>query len=260
MNQNLICKIISHRGLCKINPSNYRVGENTIPAFEAGIKILKDSGYPQAIEFDVRLTKDGIPVVIHDSTVDRTTNGKGFIRDYSFSEIQKLDAGYGRKISSLSEVLEFFKNENIIFHIELKEKNIAKIVEKIMYEHDLQKKVVLSAFDEDDTDEPPEYQRYCSCWKDLYDIQQKLPIALLATDKKINKMGLVNYIETAKNIKAYAVHPQHTSVDEEFVILAHNTGLKVNAWTVNNPDVYKEFLKYGVDGVFCDNPSFLVDN
>jgi glycerophosphoryl diester phosphodiesterase len=122
----------------------------------------------------------------------------------------------------------------------------------------VQKKVVISAFDEDDVDEPSEYPEYCSCWSDLFSMQQKFPIALLSTDKKLKKIGVASYIEIAKNNKAYAIHPEHTSVDEKLVKLAHNAGLKVNAWTVNDVKIYDRFSEYGVDGVFCDNPSFLV--
>lgn len=258
MGQNLSCRIISHRGLCKTNSEGPRVGENTIEAFEAGVKALKDLEDPKAIEFDVRLTKDGIPVVIHDSTVDRTTNGRGLVRDYNFSDIQKLDAGYGRKIPSLTEVFEFFKNsKGITFHIELKEKNITSTVEKIIYEYNVQDSVIMSTFDEDDFDEPSEYPKYCSGWKDLREIRGKFPIALLASDKKIKKIGLANYIKTAKEMGANAIHPEDIAVSRELVQLAHDAGLKINVWTVNHREVYKRFSEYGVDSVFCDNPMFL---
>jgi len=258
MNSNKNCKIISHRGLCKTKISGFRKGENTIESFELGIKKLEKLGYSKAIEFDIRLTKDNIPVVIHDSTIDRTTNGCGRVRDYSLIEIQNFDAGYGRKIPSLSEVLDYFKNENITFNIELKEKNITNIIEQIIYKYNTQKKVIISAFDEDDVDEPTEYKKYCSCWSDLFSIQQKFPIALPITNKKLKKMGVLNYIEIAKNNKAYAIHPEATSVDEKLVKLAHDAGLKVNVWTINDAKIYDRFSKYGVDGVFCDNPSFLI--
>lgn len=107
--------LVAHRGYSAEAP------ENTHAAFTEALM----RGYDH-IEFDVQLTKDGVPVVIHDLTVDRTTNASGLVKDYTFSEIQELDAGSwfdesfkGQTVPSLSEVLALLKGRARL-HIELK--------------------------------------------------------------------------------------------------------------------------------------------
>ena|GEM_PF-1360406 len=258
MNPNNKCGIISHRGVCRLSKYGARRGENTIGAFEAGIEKLEEFGFPPAIEFDVRLSKDNVPVVFHDDLVDRTTNGHGRAKDHLFSDLKKLDAGYGCTVSSLEEVLGHFKDKDVTFHIELKENNLAAIVGGIVSKKGLADRAILSAFDEDDhgSGEDP---KTTSRWSDLYAVKNTVRIALIATDKKIATMGGAGaYIRAAKTAGAYAVNPRKTAITGELVAAAHEAGLLVNAWTVNGKTMYKRFSRYGVDNVFCDNPDFLI--
>ena len=259
MTLNTKCGIISHRGVCRTSPNSARSGENTIEAFKEGISQLEQFGYPQAIEFDIHLSKDQILVVMHDELVDRTTNGRGLLRNYTVAEIKKFNTGFRRKIPLLSEVMDVFKEDNIFFHIELKESGLTGIVEKMVFARNLQARTMVSAFDYDDVDETDKDSQYYSSWADLCKIQARLPIAFLATDKKIKKMGgIKQYIKAAVTAKARSINPEAISVSEELVILAHRAGLEVNSWTVNNKETYNYFQAIGVDNVFCDNPSFLV--
>ena len=250
------CGIISHRGVCRLSPHSSRVGENTIEAFEEGVTKLERLGFPKSIEFDVRLTKDRVPVIIHDVTMNRTTSGRGKIEDILFTDLQKLNAGYGRTVPSLSEVLEHFRDRDVSFHIELKEDGLAEIVGREVLSKGLSDKAVLSAFDADDTGfgEDPQAS---SRWEDLYAIRGTLPFALLATAKKIAKMGVAEYIQAAKEAGGCAVHPDESAANETLVTAAHEAGLKVNVWTVNERAVYETLSARGVDAVFCDNPDFL---
>lgn len=103
--------VAAHRGWCAKYP------ENTMAAFKAAL----DLGVDQ-IETDVRVTKDGELVLIHDATVDRTTNGTGAVRDYTFEELRKLDAGNGQQIPTLKELLDLVKDHpTITLDIEFKE-------------------------------------------------------------------------------------------------------------------------------------------
>lgn len=250
------CGIISHRGVCRQSPRSARLGENTVEAFEEGIAKLETLGFPKSIEFDVRLTKDRVPVIIHDATLGRTTDGRGKIEDYLFADLQKFDAGYGRKVPSLSEVLEHFKGQDVSFHIELKEDGLAGVVGREVSAKGLADKAILSAFGGDDIGfgEDPEAS---SRWEDLYTVRGNIPFALLATGKKIAKMGVAGFIQAAKDAGACAVHPEESAVDETLVTAAHEAGLAVNVWTVNDPAVYKKLSALGGDNVFCDNPDFL---
>ncbi|MFN4179863.1 MAG: glycerophosphodiester phosphodiesterase, partial [Armatimonadota bacterium] len=108
--------VIAHRGF------SGRYPENTLRSFREALNLSVD-----AIELDVRRTKDGILIVIHDETVDRTTDGKGHVRDLTWSEIQKLDAGSwkgsefaGERIPKLEEALELVSGQKVVF-LEIKE-------------------------------------------------------------------------------------------------------------------------------------------
>ena len=105
-------RVCAHRG------ASYYEPENTLRAFK---RALEMGAY--RLELDVRSTKDGIIVVIHDDTVDRTTNGSGFVREMTLKEIKRLDAGKGEKIPTLEEVLEFAKN-NAKLLVDVKEKGL----------------------------------------------------------------------------------------------------------------------------------------
>ena len=103
--------VAAHRGWCSKYP------ENTMSAFKAALDIGVDQ-----IETDVRITKDGYLVLIHDNTVDRTTNGKGRVRDLTLNELKELDAGNGEKIPTLEEFMELVKDHpTMTLDIELKE-------------------------------------------------------------------------------------------------------------------------------------------
>ena len=103
--------VAAHRGWCGKYP------ENTMAAFRAALELGVDQ-----IETDVRVTKDGELVLIHDAAVDRTTNGTGLVIYYTFEELRKLDAGHGEQIPTLRELMELVKDHpTLTVDIELKE-------------------------------------------------------------------------------------------------------------------------------------------
>jgi glycerophosphoryl diester phosphodiesterase len=131
--------LVAHRGWSGIAP------ENTMAAIKKAIENDDIIG----VEFDVHLTKDDVPVVMHDDRIDRTTNGKGFIRDFSLEELQQFDAGSwfgdefaGEKVPTLNEVLDACKGKKKVLielkqkanHYELLEENVAELIrDKKMY-------------------------------------------------------------------------------------------------------------------------------
>ncbi len=132
--------ICAHRGENRVHP------ENTLSAFRAAI----DMG-AHMIEFDVRLTKDKKPVIMHDRSVDRTTDGKGLVSELTFEQIRKLDAGSwksekfkGEKVPTLSEALDVMP-ENIWLNVHLKgDKELGKIVSKVIEEKHRKKQAVIA--------------------------------------------------------------------------------------------------------------------
>jgi glycerophosphoryl diester phosphodiesterase len=133
--------VIAHRGASGYAP------ENTVSAFKKAIMMKADM-----IEFDVHLTKDGKVVLMHDKTVDRTTDGKGKVKEMTLKELKKLDAGLwfdkkfkGEKIPTLEKVLKKFKGK-ILFNIEIKSEGTEEEIVRLIKKYKLEKDVMVSSF------------------------------------------------------------------------------------------------------------------
>src|SRR5881409_1828883 len=129
--------IFGHRGA----PGYPRFGENTAVSFR---KALEWSA--TGLEFDVRRCADGQLVVIHDETIDRTTNGRGRVADLPYAELKRLDAGFGEPVPLLSDVLDQF-GARCLLNIEIKEPGITADVRKLVLERRLEGHVIVSDFD-----------------------------------------------------------------------------------------------------------------
>ena len=125
--------LVGHRGTC-IEP------ENTLKAFKKAIDIGVDM-----IELDVRLSKDKIPVVIHDDDVNRTTNGRGKVNEMTLKELKKLDAGEGQQIPTLQEVIDLAKDKTKLL-IELKTYATIKPVVKLIKDNNMADSVMIASF------------------------------------------------------------------------------------------------------------------
>ena len=146
-NKFILPKLIGHRGVKNLRPENTL--ESIKKAFELGL---------ECVEIDVKVSKDNIPLLLHDDTLDRTTNGSGLVCDFTFDQINFLDAGYyfynsktNIKVPSLRNVLDFIKRKKKYLNIELKPnknyeelnvKNILKEINRISYD-----KIYFSSFD-----------------------------------------------------------------------------------------------------------------
>ncbi len=235
-----------------------RKGENTIEAFKEGLRALESMGMKKAIEFDVRAASDGTLVIHHDERLDQTTNVSGLVWDYTAEGLQKLDAGYKRRIPLLAEVLDVFEDEGVEFNIELKENSIIGGVKEMIMARGLEGRTIISAFDEDDNDPRYRFQERFSRWEDLRRAGPEIRFALLATEKKIKKMGGEEiFVKKAAEYGAFSINPRYSAVTRALVYAAHGEKLEVRAWVVNKKGEYKEFERLDVDAVFSDNPLFL---
>jgi len=237
--------IIAHRGFSGIAP------ENTLTAFKKAIEIGADM-----IELDVLLSKDGELIVIHDKTVNRTTNGKGKVSDFNLSELKKLDAGSwfkkhfsGEKIPTLEEVFDLARDK-IQINIEIKkdgfnphkknggvEEKVVKLIEK----YNMTSQVIVSSFN------PLIVQR-------IKEFNPEIPTALLY-QYRINK-GL---IKVFNNLHINAVNPGKRFFTKKTSIEVHQSDLKINIYTINQKREMKKFIKMGVDGIITNYPDRLVD-
>lgn len=225
--------IIGHRG------SPIGTPENTILSFEGAVEAGVDM-----IEMDVHLCASGELIVIHDDTVDRTTDGTGEVSKLELSEIRELDAGSGETVPTLDEVLTAFSGR-VGFNIELKGRGTAgslwQLLEDRMGKGSIPRDdIVISSF-------RPE---------ELFDIRSrsdKLKLGFIFEAHP--QMGL----EFARDIGAWSIHPRHDIVDEVLIRRAREMGFKVIVWTINDEVEMKWMEELGVDGIITDRSGLLAE-
>lgn len=224
---------IAHRGFSGKYP------ENTMMAFRKAVDVGADG-----IETDLHMTSDGIIVICHDETIDRTTNGSGFIKDYTYDEIRKLDAGKGEKIPSLDELLNFMKDKNLLLNLELKNdvinyNNLEKNTINKIYEYGLEKNVIISSFNH-------------QSMKRIKQYDSSIRTGLLYGST------ICKPEEYAKQMGADALHPLFSLVmDQDVVHDIKKSGILINAYTVNREDEMKKLIGLGIDGIITNYPNIL---
>ncbi|MCK4420135.1 glycerophosphodiester phosphodiesterase, partial [Candidatus Aerophobetes bacterium] len=212
--------VIGHRGARGYAP------ENTAPSFEKGIECKANM-----IEFDVRLTRDGHIVIMHDAKVDRTTNGTGLVSQLTFKEIKKLDAGTwfspkfkGTKVPTFKEAIAFIKGR-ARFDIEIKEDPYSnetiekKLVGEILKNNILDEAVVIS-FD-------------LSSLERIKEIEPRLRVGFLFSQDYDFERGLREIL----HIGGEAIHPEYLHLTPRLVSKAHSRGILVRAWNSNDKEV-----------------------
>lgn len=221
---------IGHRGAMGDEP------ENTLRSFQRAIEMGVDM-----VELDVHLCKSGELVVIHDESVDRTTNGKGLVSEKTLAELKTLETGKGQSIPTLEEIFNF-TNGRVAINIELKGPStaipVADFIDKYVSSGWGKNLFLVSSFS---TDELRKFRE-----KD-----EKSRIGIIF-DKKLPDL----FVFTEK-LNAYSIHPGIRLTSSGFVQEAHDRGLKVFAWPVNNKKDVDRLVKIGVDGIFSNFPDKL---
>lgn len=226
---------IGHRGACGYCP------ENTLASMRKAIE-LGCYGF----EFDIQLSRDGIPVVIHDDTLERTTNGRGKVSDFTLEELQKLDAGnaefVGEKIPSLSEVIAMVDKRTNLF-IELKAENSAKPVADII-RHAIQNLGWKSE------------QFFICSFNHLQIVEMRSYLPEVRTGALL--VGIpVTLAQIAVEAGAWSLNPAIYHTNQALVDDAHARGLKVLVWTADKPEEIARARTLGVDGIFSNFPDRL---
>jgi glycerophosphoryl diester phosphodiesterase len=214
--------VYAHRGASAEFP------ENTLAAFRRALELGADG-----IELDVHLSKDGYPVVIHDETVDRTTNGTGAVAEMTLEELQALDAGSGQKIPTLSEVLDLV-GEDLHVDIEVKANAAGEAVLKEL--EGRTNRWLISSFDWDVL----RYVRTKSADAELW------VLTIGATEEAI---------AVAREIGSPALAILHRALDQDIVAYLKEQGLDFWPWTVNDPEQAKLYADWGAIGICTDDPA-----
>jgi len=217
-------KVLGHRGCAGLEP------ENTIRAFKRALDLGVD-----LIEFDVRETKDKNLIVIHDEKVNRTTKSKGYVRDFTFYKIKKLNAGKDEKIPLLEEAITFLKAEKPVIVIEIKEPKTTERILKIIKQEGLKNKVLIVSFWHD-------------VLKKIKEIEPKIRTGAILSGRP------VNLVSVAKAAKSNLLCLRHEFIDEKVVKECHKNNIKINTWTVNEEKDIERMIKLGVDIISSDYP------
>jgi glycerophosphoryl diester phosphodiesterase len=216
---------VGHRGARAYEP------ENTLRSYRRALELGVN-----AVELDVRVTRDGEVVVIHDAEVDRTTNGKGLVSQLTLKEIKQLNTEKDEKIPTLEEALDFL-DKKVKVLIELKETGFEEKVLRAVQKRGLEENVVIVSFLEE-------------ALRKVRELNEKVETGLIYVKHK-------NPVKTASDLKASYLLPLYRFAHTADVQKAHQNGLKVIVWTINKPEEVADYVKKGVDGITSDMPDVL---
>jgi glycerophosphoryl diester phosphodiesterase len=222
-------QIIGHRGVRGLEP------ENTMRSFRKAMQLGVDY-----IECDVRMTKDGHIVLIHDNTVDRTTNGSGPVNSFTFDEIRKLDAGKGESIPTLQELLDLARGK-VKLLIELKDGTATEPAMRLVEKNGMENEV---SFTSGNTE----------TLKRVRELNASIP-----TEHNFGQPP-DDAIDRALSIGAKRVSCHISHLTSEFVQKAHENSLQVIAWPPNTVEEAEKAIKCGVDLLCTDRPDIVTAN
>ncbi|NUM50809.1 MAG: glycerophosphodiester phosphodiesterase [Flavobacteriales bacterium] len=237
--------LIGHRGAAGLAP------ENTLVSIKKAMELRVNR-----IEIDVHLTKDNVPVVIHDNTLSRTTNGSGFIKRKAFEDLQKLSAGIKfssefneEKIPSLQQVLECI-NGKVELQIEVKHGSkrypgIEKAVLDLIDRFNGKKWCFINSFDTRVLKEFYSLDSTCILHK-LFVL--RIPVVNAHIDRTLSSGTLNRY----HYVSEFGVNYKY--VTRSLIEDIHNMGKRINVWTPNDIDSFKRLAEMGVDGIITDRP------
>lgn len=232
--------IFGHRGASAYAP------ENTLAAFQLALAQEADG-----VELDVTLCADGVPVVIHDDTVDRTTNSTGRVDALTLAQLKQLEAGYpakfgdrfaGERLPTLAEVFQALDPRTVI-NVELKQdtspdRRLAQQVVDVIRAHGRGPQVLLSSF-------------YYDNLQRAKALDPTLPVGLLYDPSEPWRMAQA---WLRSGVQAEAHHPYHLLVNAATRSWYRARGLRVNVWTVNAEADLRRLLQLGVEGIITDQP------
>lgn len=234
--------IFAHRGASAHAP------ENTLAAFELALTQKAD-----AVELDVKLSADGRVVVHHDTTVDRTTDGHGRVKDLKLAELRSLDAGgwfsekfRGEKIPTLDEVFESIGKRTFI-NVELTNYStprdqLVETVCMLVKKHKVQKHILFSSF-------------FASNLSKARSFLPDVPRGLLASPGLLGTWARSFEFSFGKY---QALHPAVRDASQQQVARVHRLKRRVNVWTVNDEQDMRRLFGWHVDGIFTDDPLLAV--
>jgi glycerophosphoryl diester phosphodiesterase len=226
--------IYAHRG------ASARAPENTLAAFRLAREFRADG-----VELDVALTADGVPVLLHDDTVDRTTDGSGMLSALTLEEVKRLDAGQwkgpeysGERIPTLDEALA--ELQGMIVNIEIKPaadvEPVARLVVDLVRKHGIASTAIISSF----------------AWEAIEAVGRLEP-----SIKTAFIFGRARPELPPGDFRPVFLHPHYSLVDREYVEQTTRDGFRMNVWTINDEQEALRLIDLGVEGLVSDVPDLL---
>jgi glycerophosphoryl diester phosphodiesterase len=223
----MMAKIVGHRGAPADEP------ENTLRSFARALAVGV-----AAVELDVQLTKDGRLMVIHDETLDRTTNGRGLVQDFTLAELKRLDAGHGESVPSLEEVFDLVQGQAHLM-VELKQPEAAGALLDFFQAR--------RAF---------EFATVISFWhpavKALKEAEPRLNTGVLMVGCPADPVSL------ARAARADILALNFRYVNRELVDAAHQQDIKVMVWNIDDPETLQPYLALNLDAICTNRPGEII--
>jgi len=240
--------VIAHRG------NSGRAPANTMESIRQAVDLGVDM-----VELDVRISKDGVPVLIHNDTVDETTDGTGAVSSLELAQLKELDAGSwkderyaGERIPTLMEALEFTKGR-VNLSLDLKDEAAIPAMIKAVQQADMVDDVVI-----------------CGCYEPqaqkIREFDGSVTV-LFNTDSRLEELAeregksdfVREYIHRACRAKLAALNVDHKYVTPELIRRAHLRALPVWTWTVDDRADMQRLLNMGVDAIYTNWPERLLE-
>lgn len=247
--------VIAHQG------GNHLWPDNTLFAFENAIDLGVD-----VLEMDLHITSDDVLVIIHDETVDRTTDGSGEVEQMTLAEIKALDAAYrwtrdegttyphreqGISIPTLEEVFQAFPGQRMTIEIKKTERSMAAPFCAMIRKYNIQERVLVASFHDE---RMAEFRAECPEVA-TSSARQETTIFVLLTKAWLGGLFSPEFhsLQVPKESSGITV------MTPGFVQAAHARNLKVEPWTINDPEQMKLYIEWGVDGMITDRPDLLLE-
>ena len=246
--------IIAHRGGRSLGP------ENTIYTFKQALDLGVD-----VLEMDLQITSDDALVILHDRKLNRTTNGKGRVEDFTLAELKKLDAGFrwspdgsntfplrnkGITIPTLAEVFQAFPDVRMNVEIKSSQVNTIQDLCRTIRDHGMTAKVMIACFD---SGKLGEFRSICP---------------EVATSAGASEAVMFYWLQRAQLESAYSPSAQALQIPQaykdrrittrKFLDAAHARNMRVHVWTVNDTESMQQLIDLGADGIMTDYPDRLI--
>ncbi len=246
---------IAHRGGNRLAP------EETLEAWRSALAVGAD-----VLEMDLHATADGVLVLLHDGTVNRTTDGEGRIRELSWAEVQELDAGYdhtrdggetypfrgqGVHIPSLEEVFTEFADQYMVIEIKQSVPSIVDAFDAMLTRMNMRERVVVASFNDDTI---AEFRAKAPDVLTSYSLDEATELFLLSEEDEESYTPPARFLQVPPDFQGVEV------LVPEFIAKARRLGLKFHVWgDINAPETMRELLDLGMDGLIVDDPETLAE-